>query len=156
LLVFGESILNDAVSMVFYKTVVDFKDQGSIINNIYKPICSFLFILIGSTLIGMIVGFIVSVLLKYVEKNHKNIVKIEKTTFIVVPYFTYIMADLLGMSSIVVIFFIGVSLAIYSKPYMTDDAKHFIHDFYEEVASLSETIVFIFIGIAFMASHPYK
>jgi NhaP-type Na+/H+ or K+/H+ antiporter len=156
LLVFGESILNDAVSMVFYNTIVDFKETGSLLLNITKPLTSFLIILIGSTMVGMIAGFILSILFKKIDENFKNIEKIEKNLFIVAPYFIYLLTDLIGLSSIVAIFFTGISLAIYSKPYISDEAKNFIHDFYEEIASMSETIVFIFIGIAFFANHPYE
>jgi NhaP-type Na+/H+ or K+/H+ antiporter len=156
LLVFGESILNDAVSMVFYEAIVDFKDQGSLLKNLIGPIFSFLTILIGSTVIGILVGLITSVFVKKLGEENKNIDRLEKGIFISVPYFTYLLSDVVGLSPIVVIFFNGIALAIYSKPYMSKDSLHFVHHFYEEVASIAENIVFIFIGVAFWANHPYR
>ena len=64
MLVFVESILNDAVSMVFYDTVSEFEgEEGTLFLTLFIPLLQFFFILIGSSLIGMLTGFLGSLIL---------------------------------------------------------------------------------------------
>jgi NhaP-type Na+/H+ or K+/H+ antiporter len=142
--------------MVFYDTIVEFEDHGSIFKNLTGPLLHFLVILIGSTLVGMVIGFLSSVILRKISEFHKNVERIERGVLITFPWFAYMLCHVAGLSAIVVIFFVGISFSIYIKPYLSKKSKHFVHSFYEEVANVAENITFIFIGIAYFADHPYK
>ncbi len=159
LLVFGESILNDAVSMVFYDAITEFKgvhEGGSLMDSLSEPLVNFFYILIGSTFIGMGIGLIGSLIIKKISDGVKRPENIEVGILITFPFFSYLLAEVYGFSSIVVIFFEGVSFAMYTKPFITKTSEHVVHEIYENIVDVSESIVFIFIGIAFLADHPYE
>jgi len=147
LLVFGESILNDAVSMVFYDTVIELHEADLSLKTVLHPIISFLVILIGSSLIGLVVGFIFSLLIKKISENEKKMKRIEIGFLISVPWITYLVTSIFGYSGILSIFFLGISFSIYAKPFISKNSREFVHHFYEEIAAKSEVIVFIFIGM---------
>ncbi len=152
LLVFGESILNDAVSMVFYDSVSEYTGGGSNFNKFFYPLIKFFVILIGSTIVGILIGFIASVILKF----QKNNFRMEIGFMLTFPWFSYLLCHVLGLSAIVVIFFIGVSFHIYAKPYISEHSEEIIHTVYEEVVNIAESLVFVFIGLSFFADHPYE
>jgi sodium/hydrogen exchanger-like protein 6/7 len=155
-LVFGESILNDAVSMVFYDTVSEFEgEEGTLFLTLFIPLLQFFFILIGSSLIGMLTGFLGSLIVKKATYGLKNPEKIEVTILVTLPWFSYLFFHINGLSAIVVIFFQGISFSLYSKPFIRQSSEHIIHQIYDNIGNVAESIVFIFIGIAFMADHPF-
>ncbi len=158
LLVFGESILNDAVSMVFYDTVVELEESHLShfsLKTLIHPIFSFLFILIGSSIIGLVVGFIASYSIKKISEFENKMKRIEIGFLITIPWLTYLVCSISNMSGILSIFFLGISLSLYAKPYISKNSRIFVHNFYEEIAAKSEIIVFIFIGIAFTSDLPF-
>lgn len=156
LLVFGESILNDAVSMVFYDTVVDLDTNEYSIQTIIHPIFSFLFILIGSSFIGVAIGFVASYLIKKISEYENKMKRIEIGFLITIPWLAYLITQIIGMSGILAIFFLGISFSVYAKPYISKHSREFVHSFYEEIAAKAEIVVFIFIGISFYADQPYE
>jgi solute carrier family 9 (sodium/hydrogen exchanger), member 6/7 len=156
LLVFGESILNDAVSMVFYDTVAEYKPTGSTMHKYFIPFLHFFVILIGSCFVGIILGWATSLILKKISYTMKDNIRLEIGILISCPWICYLICHLLGLSAIVVIFFIGISFHIYAKPMISRHAQEIVHKFYEEVVAVAESLVFVYIGMAFFADHPYK
>jgi NhaP-type Na+/H+ or K+/H+ antiporter len=62
-MIFGESILNDAVAMVMYNTVVGIKSD-SLGSSLTEALLMFIVIMIGSFLIGSILAIILSFVMK--------------------------------------------------------------------------------------------
>ena len=156
LIVFGESILNDAVSMVFYDTIVELNETEFSLKTVLHPMFSFSIILIGSSLIGLIVGFLGSLLIKKISETESKMKRIEVGFLIAVPWVTYLLAGIFGFSGILSIFFLGISFSVYAKPFISKNSRIFVHHFYEEIAAKAELIVFIFIGIAFFSDLPFE
>ena len=105
---------------------------------------------------GILIGFIASFLLKKMSEIQSNSSRIQIGVLLTFPYFSYLVSHISGLSAIVVIFFIGISFAVYAKPFINSHAEEVIHHVYDEVATLAEGIVFVFIGMAFYADHPYE
>ena len=155
LIIFGESILNDAVSMVFYDTLMEIDENGSILKNIIHPMINFTIILLGSSFLGFLTGFLGSFVIKIISKFEKNMKKIELGFLLSIPWLTYLVLQLVGLSGILGIFFLGIAFSIYAKPYISSNSREFVHHCYEEIAAKCEIIVFVFIGIAFSADQAY-
>ena len=101
-LVFGESLLNDGITVVVYNTMValnnfSLNDQ-SIENTQYLlAVGSFFTVILGGASIGILVGVICSFTVKFTQ--HSQV--IEPFIIFAMSYFSYIFADTLGWSGII-------------------------------------------------------
>lgn len=69
----------------------------------------------------------------------------------ILPWASYLVAELLGLSGIVSILFNGIGHATYTKPNLSDFSKIAIKSLYEGLAGLAETMIFIFLGLGFFS-----
>jgi NhaP-type Na+/H+ or K+/H+ antiporter len=122
-LVYGESILNDVVSIVFYETVVSYKYSESVFHNFFNSAVYFTVAIFGSTLIGYAIGYLTALSLRLLSKRVKNIERIEIGLMVLLPWVSYLAAQMLGLSGIVSILFNGIAHATYTKPNLTDWSK---------------------------------
>lgn len=63
------------------------------------------------------------------------------------PWISYLIGEIMGLSGIVVIIFCGGTMAQYALPNMSHKAEHLTHQAYNTVAGNSENMIFLFIGI---------
>jgi sodium/hydrogen exchanger 8 len=96
-IVFGESILNDAISIVFYDTCISMKNDY-ITSSLIKAILSFIGNIIGSTALGYIIGFITAVFLRAITGKVRNIEKIEISLMVILPWVSYLIAQVIIMN----------------------------------------------------------
>ena len=143
--------------MVFYDTVVKLNDSSETsLHQIIHSTYEFSFILFGSAFAGFLIGFLASVTLKRLSERVGNILRIELFILVALPWLCYLVLHISGFSAIVAIFFIGVSMNLYCKPLVSETGAHYVHSLYEEVVSVSESIVFLIIGLSFCTEHPYE
>jgi len=72
------------------------------------------------------------------------------------PWVSYVAAGSFKMSGIVAILTNGVFLSYYATPNISKQAEHILKTVYEVTAYVSETAVFIMLGIGMFAfEHPY-
>ena len=121
-IIFGESILNDAVSIVFYDTCINF-GSGSVLEVIGSGVMSFSLNIIGSTILGFAIGYFTAVFLKLISGKIKNIERIEISLMVILPWVSYLTAQMLSLSGIVSLLFNGIAHASYTKPNLTDWSK---------------------------------
>jgi len=62
-IIFGESILNDAVSILFYDTVGNFRQNEQVGLSILYSIFEFILMFFGSFLLGYVIGFLTAFVL---------------------------------------------------------------------------------------------
>ena len=177
MLVFGESVMNDAVAIVLFRTIMRFEPTECNPNAdtvdaaaIFTAIGFFLLIFVGSTLIGFAVGLASALLFKSglfrptraeAERqrpagDHSSLAEImEASTVILPPYISYMLAETLGLSGIVSILFCGIVMNHYTKWNLTQDTRHIIETFFEIIAYVAETFVFIYIGTVFFIT-PHR
>ncbi len=123
-ILYGESILNDAISIVFYDTCVNQPYLSeSILESIIKGTLSFGLNIIGSTLLGFFIGYLTAVFLKMISGRVRNIEKIEIGLMVILPWVSYLTAQMLSLSGIVSLLFNGIAHASYTKPNLTDWSK---------------------------------
>ena len=123
LIVFGESILNDAVSMVFYDTIAEGGNHQGENHGFASVVYQFFYILIGSTIIGLLIGFISSAILKKITEGDKNSQRIEVGTMVSLPWIAYLASHISSFSGIVVIFFIGIGSAMFTRSYIKEHTR---------------------------------
>jgi sodium/hydrogen exchanger-like protein 6/7 len=99
-IIFGESILNDAVAIVLFETAQKIKDGGQAgalgIISLFEGIGIFLAVFFGSLLIGVAVGIGTALALKYTYV--RRFPKIESCLIVLIAYASYFFSNGLHMS----------------------------------------------------------
>merc|ERR1719424_2641389 len=117
-IVFGESVLNDAVAIVLARTVLTFnhpaKEGGAAAA---LALLVFVAIFLGSTLIGGVAGAASALLFKALRLSERPGAEVvEASLSFALPWAAFYASEALGLSGIVAILFCGVVMATYARP----------------------------------------
>ncbi|KAF3331060.1 sodium/hydrogen exchanger 6-like protein [Carex littledalei] len=147
-LVFGESVLNDAVCYIFLKICMQTMASVSINHtsgNFFRLVLEFLGTFVGSLSSGTQVNEQTH-LFKYAGLDVENLYNLESCLFVLFPYFSYMLAEGLGLSGIVSILFTGIIMKRYTVLILSENSQRFVTAFFHLLSSLAETFVFIYMG----------
>ncbi|KAM6974361.1 sodium/hydrogen exchanger 3-like [Tautogolabrus adspersus] len=147
ILVFGESLLNDGVTVVLFNVFDAFVSLGgSQIDavEIIKGIISFFVVAFGGSLVGFVFGLLISL----VTRCTKNIQIIEAGFVFVLGYLSYLTAEMLSLSAILSIVFCGMCCQKYINANMDERSVTTVRFVMKLLANGSETIIFVFLGIS--------
>ncbi|KAK1316579.1 Sodium/hydrogen exchanger 6 [Acorus calamus] len=78
--------------------------------------------------------------------NDAVLQNLECCLFVLFPYFSYMLAEGLGLSGIVSILFTGIVMKHYSFTNLSENSQRFSAAFFHLISSLAETFVFIYMG----------
>ncbi|CAI0457869.1 unnamed protein product [Linum tenue] len=145
-LVFGESVLNDAMAISLYRTMSLARSHVSSGQNFFMVVVRFLETFVGSMSAGVGVGFISALLFKYAGLDIDNLQNLECCLFVLFPYFSYMLAEGLGLSGIVSILFTGIVMKHYGYSNLSENSQRFVSAFFHLISSLAETFIFIYMG----------
>ncbi|KAM3823588.1 sodium/hydrogen exchanger 3 [Vipera latastei] len=147
IIVFGESLLNDAVTVVLYNVFESFVSIGAeYVTGVecIKGIVSFFVVSLGGTFIGIMFAF----LLSFVTRFTKHVRIIEPGFVFVISYLSYLTAEMLSLSAILAITFCGICCQKYVKANISDQSSTTVRYSMKMLASGAETIIFMFLGIS--------
>ncbi|XP_060520651.1 sodium/hydrogen exchanger 3 isoform X2 [Cylas formicarius] len=147
IVVFGESLLNDAVTVVLYNLFESYKEMGFeniIYTDALAGLTSFFVVAIGGTVIGVIWGFATALVTRFT-----NEVRVIEPIFIfVMAYLAYLNAEIFHMSGILAITFCGITMKNYVEANISHKSHTTIKYAMKMLSSSSETIIFMFLGVA--------
>lgn len=143
-LVFGESVLNDAVAIVLYRTFS--RLIGYSVTTWYGPILRFMYIFIGSPIIGAVLAGITALLLKHTSLYRNP--SLEFAFYLLMAYLPYPFCDGFGMSGILGILSSAVILAHYAHYNLSKITQVSSQQSFRALGFLAETFVFIYLGTA--------
>ncbi|XP_030003715.1 sodium/hydrogen exchanger 3 [Sphaeramia orbicularis] len=147
IMVFGESLLNDGVTVVLFNVFDAFVSLGGEKINaveIIKGIISFFVVAFGGSLVGFVFGLLISLL----TRCTKNIQIIEAGFIFVLGYLSYLTAEMLSLSAILSIAFCGICCQKYINANMDEKSVITVKYVMKVFANGSETIIFLFLGIS--------
>uniref|UniRef100_A0A5F4W599 Sodium/hydrogen exchanger n=1 Tax=Callithrix jacchus TaxID=9483 RepID=A0A5F4W599_CALJA len=152
IIVFGESLLNDAVTVVLYNVFESFVSLGG--DNVtgvdcVKGIVSFFVVSLGGTLVGVIFAFLLSLVTRFT----KHVRIIEPGFVFVISYLSYLTSEMLSLSAILAITFCGICCQKYVKANISEQSATTVRYTMKMLASGAETIIFMFLGIS--AVNPF-
>uniref|UniRef100_A0A8C3UGJ0 Sodium/hydrogen exchanger n=1 Tax=Catharus ustulatus TaxID=91951 RepID=A0A8C3UGJ0_CATUS len=152
ILVFGESLLNDAVTVVLYHLFEEFASFEQVtILDIILGFLSFFVVSLGGVLVGVIYGVIAA----FTSRFTSHIRVIEPLFVFLYSYMAYLSAELFHLSGIMALIAAGVVM----RPYVEANISHKSHTtikyFLKMWSSVSETLIFIFLGVSTVAGHHY-
>ncbi|KAL5105551.1 Sodium/hydrogen exchanger 2 [Taenia crassiceps] len=139
-MVFGESLLNDAVTVVLYNIMSAFVASPTINGwQIAVGIGSFFTVSLGGAMIGLLHGIFSCFLTRF------SVVS-ETIGILLASYLAYIVADLFAWSGIISIIVCGVFQSAYAFHNLTPLAAMVLESAVEQVASIAEAIIFLLLG----------
>ncbi|XP_054745333.1 uncharacterized protein LOC129249501 isoform X5 [Anastrepha obliqua] len=147
IVVFGESLLNDAVTVVMYHMMEVYNEIGIseiIAQDIASGVGSFFVVAIGGTVIGIIWGFLTGLVTRFTD--HVRV--IEPIFIFVMAYLAYLNAEIFHMSGILAITFCGITMKNYVEANISQKSHTTIKYALKMLSSSSETIIFMFLGVA--------
>uniref|UniRef100_A0A8C9DGC4 Sodium/hydrogen exchanger n=1 Tax=Prolemur simus TaxID=1328070 RepID=A0A8C9DGC4_PROSS len=147
IIVFGESLLNDAVTVVLYDVFSAFValggDQVTGVDCV-KGIVSFFVVSLGGTLLGVAFAFLLSLVTRFT----KHVRIIEPGFVFVISYLSYLTSEMLSLSAILAITFCGICCQKYVKANISEQSATTVRYTMKMLASSAETIIFMFLGIS--------
>ncbi|KAI5717711.1 hypothetical protein M8J77_009950 [Diaphorina citri] len=147
IVVFGESLLNDAVTVVLYHMFEAYTEMGH--NNVLyvdllSGLASFFVVAVGGTVIGVIWGFLTG----FVTRFTNEVRVIEPIFIFVMAYLAYLTAEIFHMSGILAITFCGITMKNYVEANISHKSHTTVKYAMKMLSSSSETIIFMFLGIS--------
>nr|XP_032294747.1 sodium/hydrogen exchanger 3 isoform X8 [Drosophila virilis] len=147
IVVFGESLLNDAVTVVMYHMMEVYNEIGLpniMAQDIASGVGSFFVVALGGTAIGIIWGFLTGLLTRFTD--HVRV--IEPIFIFVMAYLAYLNAEIFHMSGILAITFCGITMKNYVESNISQKSHTTVKYALKMLSSSAETIIFMFLGVA--------
>lgn len=157
-LVFGESILNDAVAIVLFETFHTFYDMENpedFAKEVPTIIGDFFKIFFMSVVYGVLAGVLSALAFKLLRLN--GFLIWEFTGVLLFAYLAYIISDISGFSGLISIFFCGITMSDYTWMNFSEVGKMTVHRCILAVAYCAETMIFVYLGTSiFSFQHHYN
>lgn len=149
MLVFGESILNDAISIVLTTTVmpmVSGSGAESTGESIISALNTFCLMFFASAGIGVVFALMGALLLKHVDlRKHPSL---EFGLMLVFTYAPYVLAEGIHLSGIMAILFCGIVMSHYTHFNLSTVTQITMQQTMRTLAFVAETCVFAYLGLA--------
>ncbi|XP_061301447.1 sodium/hydrogen exchanger 5 isoform X4 [Pezoporus flaviventris] len=147
IIVFGESLLNDAVTVVLYKVFNSFVELGPEhirATDYVKGVASFFLVSLGGTAVGLLFAFLLALITRFT----KHVRIIEPLFVFLLAYVAYLVAEMVSLSSILAVTFCGICCKKYVEANISQKSRTTVKYTMKTLASSSETIIFMFLGIS--------
>lgn len=145
-IIFGESLLNDAISIVMFETCQKFHGHPVGLSSFFEGIGLFLMSFTISTIIGIFVGILVALILKH--SHIRRYPQIETCLVLLFAYESYFFSNGAHMSGIVSLLFCGITLKHYAFFNMSRRTQIATKYVFQLLAQLSENFIFIYLGLS--------
>ncbi|KAA0190414.1 Sodium/hydrogen exchanger [Fasciolopsis buskii] len=148
-LVFGESVLNDALAIALSQSVEQYGSAtsgGFDVQALLSAVSHFFAMFCGSFAIGVVVGMMTALITKFTHVRDHPL--LETTLFVLMSYTTFLLAETIGFTGIVAVLFCGFTQAHYTFNNLSEESKIWTKQFFELLNFLSENFVFAYIGVS--------
>ncbi|VDM39045.1 unnamed protein product [Toxocara canis] len=143
--VFGESLLNDAVTIVLYQTFNAMVSAGELASADYvKAGASFFVVSLGGILIGVIWALLTGLTTKHAR--HLNVV--QPLICLLFPYLAYLSSEMVAMSGILAIVMCGLTMKQFLAGNLSRKSLVTVQYFMKTLSSSCEAVIFVYLGIS--------
>ena len=145
-LVFGESVLNDAIAISLFRTFADHYSSNDFTEaQIPTVLISFAITATLSIGVGVFLGLVASFLYKHTDLHRYP--HLETSLLFCFCYLCYSTGEALELSGIMALFFQGLVLAHYNSFNLSETAHVASEQIFSTLATISETAVFLYMGM---------
>ncbi|KAL6724259.1 hypothetical protein Aduo_019163 [Ancylostoma duodenale] len=150
--VFGESLLNDAVTIVLYQTITNILISGPerLGTAMYiRSVAQFGTVAFGGTTLGIVGGLSTALVMRLLA-NHQAVLPL---MMVLMPYFFYLLTDSFHLSGILAIVTCGILVKNYMRGNLCDEMHFTVEYLYKMASSFSESFIFVFLGVSVVSSN---
>ncbi|CAG7838048.1 unnamed protein product [Allacma fusca] len=152
-LVFGESVLNDAVAIVLSSAIQNYGEKFSGENSggfnfaaFSQSIGVFAWTFSSSFAIGGAMGCATAMLTKFTHV--RDFPLLETALFVLMSYSTFLIAEVADLTGIVAVLFCGICQAHYTYNNLSRDSRLRTKQLFELLNFLAENFIFCYIGVS--------
>ncbi len=139
-LIEGESLFNDGTAIVLFNLMLAVVLTNKV--NLAASVGQFFIVSIGGILVGLVLGWLVAQVISRVDNY-----LIETTLTTVLAFGSYLLADRLGFSGILAVLMAGLVNGNIGQQGMSPTSRIVIFNFWEYVAFLTNSMLFLLIGL---------
>uniref|UniRef100_A0A8D2LF58 Sodium/hydrogen exchanger n=1 Tax=Varanus komodoensis TaxID=61221 RepID=A0A8D2LF58_VARKO len=150
-LLFGESVLNDAIAIVLSSSIVAYQPAGDNshtfdVTAMFKSIGIFLGIFSGSFAMGAATG-VVTALISLMWHLACSFQLLETGLFFLMSWSTFLLAEACGFTGVVAVLFCGITQAHYTYNNLSVESQHRTKQLFELLNFLAENFIFSYMGL---------
>ncbi|KAL6424291.1 hypothetical protein ACFW04_009842 [Cataglyphis niger] len=151
-LVFGESVLNDAVAIVLSGSIQNYAERyqsgsgGFETVAFFQAFGDFVGIFSLSLFIGATMGCITALLTKFTRV--RDFPLLESALFVLMSYSTFLIAEATDLTGVVAVLFCGICQAHYTYNNLSPDSRQRTKQLFELLNFLAENFIFSYIGVS--------
>ncbi|XP_070607035.1 sodium/hydrogen exchanger 7 isoform X2 [Erythrolamprus reginae] len=150
-LLFGESVLNDAVAIVLSSSIVAYQPTGENAHAFdaaafFKCIGVFLGIFSGSFMMGVATGIVTALVTKFTKLHCFPL--LETALFFLMSWSTFLLAEACGFTGVVSVLFCGITQAHYTYNNLSVESRSRTKQLFEVLHFLAENFIFSYMGLA--------
>jgi CPA1 family monovalent cation:H+ antiporter len=145
ILVEGESLFNDATSLVLATILIGLLTAGGFTSDVFvSGTGEFLFVFAG----GVAVGWVLAVLVGYTLGGIESDPAIEITLTTILAYFSFIIAEhAFHVSGIMAVVAAGLTIGSWGKSKISPSTSEFMEHFWEYLAFVANALIFLMVGL---------
>ena len=150
--VFGESIINDAVSIVLFRVFGKFITTEVTFMAALSGIGLFFYIGIGSFFCGIGVSLLASFVMK---QAHIHDPLLASGVFVICSYISYEVTEAMHLSGIIASLFCGFGMKHYALKNIAEQYAEMVCDMVHMLAQLADLAIFFSVGVNVILMSPY-
>ena len=139
----GESLINDASALVAYRFAV--AAVTGVVFIWWRASLTFVVLMVGGFLVGMIMGKILAYLLRAVRTHPMCVLSLT----ILTPFITYLLAETLHCSGVIAVVVLGFGISRLSAHRFPEHLRQQSKTIWEMIVFMLNGLIFILIGLEF-------
>ncbi|XP_029388517.1 sodium/hydrogen exchanger 5 isoform X1 [Mus pahari] len=154
IIIFGESLLNDAVTVVLYKVCNSFVEMGSAnvqATDYLKGVASLFVVSLGGAAVGLVFAFLLALTTRFT----KRVRIIEPLLVFLLAYAAYLTAEMASLSAILAVTMCGLGCKKYVEANISHKSRTAVKYTMKTLASCAETVIFMLLGISAVDSSKW-
>ncbi|KAI7793335.1 sodium/hydrogen exchanger 6b [Triplophysa rosa] len=149
-LMFGESVLNDAVAIILSSSIGAYQPEGDNRHTfdgsaLLKSLGVFMGVFSGSFAMGAATGVMTALVTKFTKL--RDFPLLETALFFLMSWSTFLLAEACGFTGVVAVLFCGITQAHYTYNNLSDDSKSRTKQLFEVLNFLAENFIFSYMGL---------
>ncbi|XP_068187569.1 sodium/hydrogen exchanger 6-like [Antennarius striatus] len=160
-LLFGESVLNDAVAIVLSSSIVAYQPAGDNSHSfeamaLLKSFGIFLGVFSGSFALGVATGVMTALVTKFTKL--RDFPLLETALFFLMSWSTFLLAEACGFTGVVAVLFCGITQAHYTFNNLSPESQDRTKQLFELLNFLAENFIFSYMGLTLFSfqSHVFN